>query len=102
MCLDGLRLWHRHGRWRIGQHALDDRRLLVGRLLRAACDTRGVFHLICQFVAGINVVQTWVVVLQALQLVVRCFQRFVGHQQHVDALLHFDLCDLGALLIQQK
>ena len=40
--------------------------------------------------------------LQALELVVRCFQRLVGHQQHVDALLQFDLGDFGALFVEQE
>ena len=32
----------------------------------------------------------------------RGFQRFVGHQQHVDALLQLDLGDLGALFVEQE
>src|SRR4029453_2100680 len=30
------------------------------------------------------------------------FQRLVGHHDHVQALLEFDLGDLGALLVQQE
>ncbi len=40
--------------------------------------------------------------LQALQFVMRGFQRFIGHQQHIDALLQLDLGDLGALFIEQE
>ena len=59
------RLWARlrNRRGHIRQHALDDRRLLVGRFLRAAGDRRGVFHLFGHFVAGLHMVQARVVVL---------------------------------------
>ena len=40
--------------------------------------------------------------LQALELVVRGFQRFVGHHQHGYALLEFDLGDFGALFVEQE
>ena len=40
--------------------------------------------------------------LQSLELVVRSFQRLVGHHQHIDALLEFDLGDLGTFFIQQE
>jgi hypothetical protein len=75
-------------------------------LLVGSCERRvtagGVFHLFGQLVAGFDVVQARVVVLQALELVVGRFQRLVGHHQHVDALLEFDLGDLGALFVQQE
>jgi hypothetical protein len=87
-------------RRRIRQHAFDDGRLLVGRLLSAAGHGGGVFHLFSHFVAGFDVVQTRVVVLQALQLVVGRFQGIVGHHQHVDTLLEFDFGDLGAFFVQ--
>ena len=47
-------------------------------------------------------VETRVVVLQALQPVVRRFERLVRHHQHGDALLEFDLGDFRTLFIQQK
>ncbi|VTY36367.1 Uncharacterised protein [Xylophilus ampelinus] len=53
-------------------------------------------------VAGAQVVEAGVVVLEALELVVRRLQRLVGHHQHVHALLQLDLGDLGALLVQQE
>ena len=40
--------------------------------------------------------------LQALQLVVGGFEGFVGNQQDIQALLDFDLGDLGALFVQQE
>ena len=40
--------------------------------------------------------------LQALQLVVRRFEGFVRNQQDIQALLDFDLGDLGALFVQQE
>jgi hypothetical protein len=59
-----LRLSHRSRC--IWQHAFDDWRLLVGRLLATACDGGGVFHFVGQFVADVHIVQARVVVLQAL------------------------------------
>ena len=86
----------------VRQHTFDDRRLLVGRLLRAAGEGGRVLHLIGHLVAGFDVVQTRVVVLQALQFVVGRLQRLVGHHQHVDALLELNLGDLGAFLVEQE
>ena len=40
--------------------------------------------------------------LQALQPVVGCLQRLVGHHQHVDALLQLDLGNFSTLFIQQE
>ena len=87
---------------RVGQHALDHGRLLVGRLLRAACDRRGVFNFFGHFVRGLDVVEPWVVVLEPLELVVGGFQGLVGHHQHIDALLELDFGDLGAFFIEQE
>ena len=70
--------------------------------MRATCHSRGVFHLFGQFVAGFNVVQTWVVVLEAFESVVGGFQRFVGNHQHIDALFEFNFGNLGSLFIQQE
>ena len=70
--------------------------------MRATCDGGRVFDFVGQLVAGFDVVQARVVVLQALQAVVRRFQRLVRHHQHVDALLQLDLGDLGALFVQQE
>ena len=70
--------------------------------MRAARHAGGIFNLVSHLVAGFDVVQTRVVVLEALQPIVGGFQRLVGYQQHVDALLEFDLGDLGALFVQQK
>jgi hypothetical protein len=70
--------------------------------LRAARHTGGIFGFVGHFVAGFDIVQTRIVMLQALQLVVGRFQRLVGHHQHVDALLELNLGDLGALFIQQE
>ena len=86
----------------IGQHTLDHRGLAVGGLLRAAGHGGGVFHLFGHFVAGLDMVEARVVVLQAFELVVRRFQRLVGHHQHVDALLQLDLGDFGAFFVQQE
>jgi hypothetical protein len=61
-----------------------------------------IVHLLGHFVAGFDIVQPWVVVLEALQFVVGRFQRLVGHQKHVNALLEFDLGDFGALLVKQE
>ena len=98
----GFGLGWGHGRGCIGQNTLDDRCLLVGGLLRASRHGGRVFDLFGHLVAGFNAVQAWVVVLQALKLVMRRFQRLVGHQQHVDALLQFDLGDFGALFVEQE
>ena len=70
--------------------------------LAAARDQRRIFDLFGHLVAGFDVVQTRIVVLEAFEPVVRRFQRLVGHQQHVDALLHFDLGDFRALLVEQE
>ena len=40
--------------------------------------------------------------LQTLELVVRCFQRLVGNQQHIDALFQFNLGNFWALFVQQE
>ena len=94
--------WLRHGRWRVGQHALDDRLLLVAALLAAPRHGGRVFDFLSQFVAGFDVVQARVVVFEALEFVVGRLQRLVGHHQHIDALLEFDLGDLGALFVEQE
>jgi hypothetical protein len=62
------RFWFNRGswRWRIGQNTFDDGRLLVGRFLRTAGDGRWIFHFLCHFVTGFDMVQTGVVVLEAL------------------------------------
>jgi hypothetical protein len=87
-------LWY-HDRCRhVRQHTFDDGFLLVVLFLAAARDQGRVFHLFGHLVAGFDVVQSRVIVLQAFELVVRCLERFVGHQQHVDALLHLDFCNL--------
>ena len=70
--------------------------------MRAARHGRGVFHFFCELVAGFDVVQARVVVLESFQAVVGGFQRLVGNHQHGDALLEFDLGDLGALFVQQE
>ncbi|MCY1171361.1 hypothetical protein D9M73_114690 [compost metagenome] len=70
--------------------------------LAAARDQGWIFNLFSHLVAGFDVVQARVVVFQAFQAVVGGFQRLVGHQQHVDALLDFDLGDLGALFVEQE
>ncbi len=86
----------------IGQHAFDDRFLAVGALLAAARHRGHVVFFVGQLVARVQVVEARVLVLQALQFVVRCVERFVGHQQHVDALAQLDFGDLGALFVEQK
>ncbi len=96
------RLGHRHRCRRVGQYALDHRRLAVGRLLRAAGDRGGVLLLVRQLVGGFDVVQPRIVVLEARELVVGRLQRLVGHHQHIDALLEFDLGDFRALLVEQE
>ena len=93
---------HGHRGRCVGQHTLDHRGLAVGGLLRAAGHGGGVFHLFGHLVAGLDLVEARVVVLEALELVVGGFQRLVGHHQHVDALLQLDLGDLGALFVQQE
>ena len=98
-CFD---LDRRLGRGCVGQHALDDGRLFVGWLLRAAGHAGGLFHVVGHFVAGFDVVQARVVVLQTLELVVGRFECLVGHHQHVDALLELNLGDLGTLFVQQE
>ena len=70
--------------------------------LAAARDGGRVFDIFGQFVTGFNAVQTRIVVFQAFQAIVRCFQGFVGHQQHVDALFHLDFADFRTFLIQQE
>ena len=100
--LDWLGLGRCHRRRRIGQHALDHRRLAVGRLLGAAGHGAGVLHIVGHLVAGFDVVQAGIVVLEAFEAVVGCFQGLVGNHQHVDALLEFDLGDFSALLIEQE
>ena len=88
--------------WRVRQDTFDNRRLLVRRFLAAACYGDRVFDLIGHLVTGVHIVQARVVVLQAFQLVVRRFQRFVRNQHHADALLEFYFGNLGALLVQQE
>ena len=100
--LGHFRLGLGHGRRCIGQHAFDDGLLLVVLFLAAACHGRRVFNFFSQLVAGFNVVQTRIIVLQALKTVIRRFKRFIWHQQNVDALLHLDLADFRAFLIQQE
>ena len=102
LCCRGGRAWCGDRRGSIRQHTLDDGRLFVGRLLRTAGHRRWVFHLVSHLVAGFDVVQTRVVVFQALKLVVGCFQGLVGHQQHVDALFQFDLGHFRTLFVQQE
>ena len=87
---------------RIRQHTFDERGLFVGRFLRATCHGGRVFKLLGHFVAGFHAVEAWVVVFQTFQLVVRCFQCLVRHEQHVQTLLDFDLGNLGALFVQQE
>ena len=89
-------------RRRVGQDTLDHRRLLVRRLLRAARDGCRIFDFLGHLVAGFDVIEARIVVLQALEPVVRRFQRLVGHHQHGDALLEFDLGDFRALFVQQE
>lgn len=91
-----------HWRRCIGQNAFDNGRLLVGRFLRTAGDGRGVFHFVGHFVAGLDVVQARIIVLQALETVVRSLQRFVGNHQHVDTLLQLNFGNLGPLFIEQE
>ena len=98
----GLRRWRRDGRGRVVQHALDDGLLAVGRLLAAAGDDGGVFKRFGQFVAGGQGVKARVVVLEALELVVGRFQRFVGHEDDGHALAQLDLGDFGALFVEQE
>ena len=86
----------------VRQHTLDDRCLLVGGFLRAARDLGHIFHFFSQFVAGIQVLQARIVMLQALKLVVRGFQRLVGNHEHRDALLELNLGDFSALFIEQE
>ena len=47
-------------------------------------------------------VQARVVVLEALELVVGRFQRFVGHEDDGHALAQLDLGDFGALFVEQE
>ena len=70
--------------------------------LAAACHQGRVFNFFSEFVARLDVVQTRVVVFETLEFVVRRFQGFVGHQQHVDALLHFDFGNFRTLFVQQE
>ena len=98
----GLRFGGGHWGWCVRQDAFDDRGLLVGGLLRTARHRGRVLDLFGHGVAGFDAVQTRVVVLEALDLVVRRFQRTVGYQQHVQALLEFDFGDLGALFVEQE
>ena len=86
----------------VRQDAFDDRFLAIGALLAAARHRGHVVLLVGELVADVEVVQSWVVVLQTLQLVVRCIQRFVRHQQHVDALTQFDFGDFGPLFVEQE
>ncbi|OIQ81953.1 hypothetical protein GALL_362820 [mine drainage metagenome] len=60
------------------------------------------FEIVGHLVAGRQVVQARVVVLEPLELVVRRLQLLVGHQQHRHALAKFDLGDLGALFVEQE
>ena len=94
--------WLGDGRGRIGQHAFDHRGLLVGGLLRAARDLGALFYFLGQLVAGLQVFQARVVVLEAFELVVRRLHRLVGHHEHRDALLEFDFGDFVALFVEQE
>ena len=96
------RLRRRYGCRRIGQDTLDDRRLLVGGLLRTAGDGCRIFDFVGHFVAGLDVVQTRVIVLEALKTVVGGLQGLIGNHQHVDALLQLNLGNLGPLFIEQE
>ena len=94
-----FRLWQRSWRRSIRQHPLDNRCLTVCGLLRATRHSGGIFHHFSHGVAGFYVVQARVVVLQTLELVVRCFQRLVGNQQHIDALFQFNLGNFWTLFV---
>ena len=99
---NGLWFGRCDGGWHIRQNTLDDGFLLVVLFLAAACHQGRVFNFFSEFVARLDVVQTRVVVFETLELVVRRFQSFVGHQQHVDALLHFDFGNFRTLFVQQE
>ena len=91
--------WRSYGLWRcnwcrrIRQHAFDDRLLAVVLFLTATRHRRWVFNVVGHFVAGLDIVKSRVVVFQALKAVVGRLERFIRHQQHVDALLHFNFAD---------
>jgi len=70
--------------------------------LRAAGDRGRVFDLFGHFVTGLQAVQTRVVVLETFEFVVGRFQAFVRNQQHMGALLQFDLGDFWTLFVQQE
>ena len=95
------RFGHDGGR-HIGQYALDDRLLLVVFFLAATGDGGWVLELFGRFVAGGHAVKAGIVMLEALELVVGRLQGLVGHQHHRDTLLHLDLGDLAAFLIEQE
>ncbi len=71
-------------------------------VLFAAQDGGFLLEFLGHAVAGRQIVQARVVVLEALELVVRRFQLLVRRQQHRHALAQFDLGDLGALLVEQE
>ncbi len=92
----------RHRRRAVGQHALDQGLLPVGALLAATRHQRHLLGDVGQLVAGVQVVQARVVVLEPLQFVVRRLQRLVGNQQHADALLELDFGDFDTLFVEQE
>ena len=100
--LDSFWFWRSSRCWRVWQNTLDHRRLTIRRFLRTACYRGWIFNFFGHGVAGFNVIQTWVVVLQTLQLVVGRFQGFIGDQQHIDALFQFNLGNFRTLLVQQE
>ena len=70
--------------------------------MRTASDRGGIFDFLGHFVAGLQVVQAWVVVLEAFEFVIGRFQPLVGDQQHMGALLEFDFGDLRAFFVEQE
>ena len=76
--------------------------MFIRRFLRTLGDAGRLVFFIRQFVAGLDIFEARIVVFQALQLVMRCFQRFVGNEQHVNALFEFDFGDFGTLFVQQE
>ena len=99
--LFGLAVLH-FGRRAIVQDVLDARGLAVLWGAGASGDRGWILELIHVLVAGLNAIQAWIVELEALEFVVWRFNRLVGNQQHIDALVELNLGDFGALFVQQE
>ena len=101
--------------WRDRQTAVNDRRWLVRRdaLDHSFLTRLGIVFLalvvadvslclLSQRIAGLHVFETWIVMLQTFEFVMRCFQMLVRNQDDVDTMTRLDFQDFATLFIQHE